>query len=106
MQKDYSVNLESSHRYMQSIPLNLVDKVWEERPPIPPDNITPLPDRVIRESILCIYILSSTGLSVSALYLFADKYLKTGQKAINHSANTAINSSFVFYGWLTDQILT
>ncbi|KAM7417374.1 hypothetical protein PAMA_017163 [Pampus argenteus] len=48
--EDYSINLESSNRIMKSIPINLVDKVWKERPPIPPDSLTRLPDRVIQRS--------------------------------------------------------
>ncbi|XP_070769429.1 xaa-Pro aminopeptidase 2 [Enoplosus armatus] len=49
-QEDYSISLESSNRSLKSIPANLVDKVWKERPPIPPDSLTRLPDRVIQRS--------------------------------------------------------
>ncbi|XP_067455777.1 xaa-Pro aminopeptidase 2 [Thunnus thynnus] len=49
-QEEYSINLESSNRSMMSIPNNLVDKVWKERPPIPPEKLTRLPDRVIQRS--------------------------------------------------------
>ncbi|XP_045886752.1 xaa-Pro aminopeptidase 2 [Micropterus dolomieu] len=49
-QEDYSINLESSNRSLKSIPANLVDQVWKERPPIPPDNLTRLPNRVIQRS--------------------------------------------------------
>ena len=47
-QEDYGANLESSNRSLKSVPVNLVDRVWRERPPIPPDSLTHLPDRVIR----------------------------------------------------------
>uniref|UniRef100_A0A8C4EEU2 X-prolyl aminopeptidase (aminopeptidase P) 2, membrane-bound n=1 Tax=Dicentrarchus labrax TaxID=13489 RepID=A0A8C4EEU2_DICLA len=40
--ENYNINLESSNRSLKSIPLNLVDQVWKERPPIPPDNLTHL----------------------------------------------------------------
>ncbi|XP_026185413.1 xaa-Pro aminopeptidase 2 [Mastacembelus armatus] len=49
-QGDYGVNLESSNRSLKSIPVNLVDQVWKDRPSIPPDNLTLLPDRVIQRS--------------------------------------------------------
>ncbi|XP_044060996.1 xaa-Pro aminopeptidase 2 [Siniperca chuatsi] len=49
-QGDYSINLESSNRSLKSIPANLVDQVWKERPLVPPDNLTRLPDRVIQRS--------------------------------------------------------
>uniref|UniRef100_A0A8C4GL25 Xaa-Pro aminopeptidase n=1 Tax=Dicentrarchus labrax TaxID=13489 RepID=A0A8C4GL25_DICLA len=48
--ENYNINLESSNRSLKSIPLNLVDQVWKERPPIPPDNLTHLPSRVIQRS--------------------------------------------------------
>ncbi|XP_068447841.1 xaa-Pro aminopeptidase 2 [Clinocottus analis] len=49
-QEDYSFNLDSSNRSLKSVPDNLVDRVWKERPPVPPDNLTRLPDRVIQRS--------------------------------------------------------
>uniref|UniRef100_UPI0037E7BAA8 xaa-Pro aminopeptidase 2 n=1 Tax=Semicossyphus pulcher TaxID=241346 RepID=UPI0037E7BAA8 len=49
-QENYNMNLESSNRSLRSIPANLVDGVWTNRPPIPPDNLTRLPDRVIQRS--------------------------------------------------------
>lgn len=49
-QEEYSINLESSNRTLKSIPDNLVDQVWKDRPPIPPDSLTRLPDRVIQRS--------------------------------------------------------
>ncbi|XP_068571182.1 xaa-Pro aminopeptidase 2 isoform X2 [Cebidichthys violaceus] len=49
-QEDYSLNLDSSNRSLKSVPVNLVDEVWKERPPLPPDNLTRLPDRVIQRS--------------------------------------------------------
>ncbi|XP_075960149.1 xaa-Pro aminopeptidase 2 [Anarhichas minor] len=49
-QEDYSLNLDSSNRSLKSVPVNLVDKVWKERPPVPPDNLTRLPDRVTQRS--------------------------------------------------------
>ncbi|XP_069550378.1 xaa-Pro aminopeptidase 2 [Brachyistius frenatus] len=49
-QEDYDINLESSNRSLKSLPVNLVDQVWKTRPPIPPHNLTRLPDRVIQRS--------------------------------------------------------
>ncbi|XP_028272108.1 xaa-Pro aminopeptidase 2 [Parambassis ranga] len=48
--ESYAISLESSNRSLKSIPVNLVDQVWIERPPIPPHNLTRLPDRVIQRS--------------------------------------------------------
>ncbi|TMS17745.1 Xaa-Pro aminopeptidase 2 [Larimichthys crocea] len=47
-QENYHISLESSNRTLMSIPDNLVDRVWKDRPNIPPDHLTRLPDRVIR----------------------------------------------------------
>ncbi|XP_039976059.1 xaa-Pro aminopeptidase 2 [Xiphias gladius] len=49
-QEDYDVSLQSSNRSLKSVPANLVDQVWKGRPPIPPDSLTRLPDRVIQRS--------------------------------------------------------
>ncbi|XP_047441955.1 xaa-Pro aminopeptidase 2 [Mugil cephalus] len=49
-QENYDINLESSNRSLKSIPVNLVDQVWKDRPSLPPDNLTRLPDRVIKRS--------------------------------------------------------
>ncbi|CAK6964699.1 xaa-Pro aminopeptidase 2 [Scomber scombrus] len=49
-QESYMINLESSNRTMASIPLNLVDEVWKERPPIPTYQPEPLPNRVIKRT--------------------------------------------------------
>ncbi|MEQ2176597.1 hypothetical protein GOODEAATRI_029643, partial [Goodea atripinnis] len=49
-QEGYAMSLESSNRILKSFPVNLVDQVWKDRPPVPPDNLTRLPDRVIRRS--------------------------------------------------------
>ncbi|XP_026212785.1 xaa-Pro aminopeptidase 2 [Anabas testudineus] len=49
-QEDYSVNLMSSNRSLKSMPANLVDQVWKERPSIPPGGLIRLPDRVIQRS--------------------------------------------------------
>lgn len=48
--ENYNINLQSSNRSLKSIPLNLVDQVWNDRPPIPPDNLFHLPDRIIQRS--------------------------------------------------------
>uniref|UniRef100_A0A7N6B3P3 X-prolyl aminopeptidase (aminopeptidase P) 2, membrane-bound n=1 Tax=Anabas testudineus TaxID=64144 RepID=A0A7N6B3P3_ANATE len=45
-----NVNLMSSNRSLKSMPANLVDQVWKERPSIPPGGLIRLPDRVIRGS--------------------------------------------------------
>ncbi|XP_046876758.1 xaa-Pro aminopeptidase 2 [Hypomesus transpacificus] len=47
---DYSTNLDPANRILTSIPDNLVDQVWSDRPQIPPDNLTRLPDRVIERT--------------------------------------------------------
>ncbi|XP_076005188.1 xaa-Pro aminopeptidase 2 [Genypterus blacodes] len=49
-QEDFSISLTSSNRSLKSIPDNLVDPVWTDRPPIPADNLTRLPDRVIQRT--------------------------------------------------------
>lgn len=49
-QENYNINLESSNRSLKSIPSNLVDQVWKERPPISSYNLTRLPDKVIQRS--------------------------------------------------------
>uniref|UniRef100_A0A671MZ19 Xaa-Pro aminopeptidase 2-like n=1 Tax=Sinocyclocheilus anshuiensis TaxID=1608454 RepID=A0A671MZ19_9TELE len=43
----YNTNLAPAGRILKSIPDNLVDKIWTNRPPLPPDNPTHLPDSVI-----------------------------------------------------------
>lgn len=49
-QEEYAIHLESTSRTLKSVPNNLVDEVWTNRPPIPPDNLLRLPDRVIQRS--------------------------------------------------------
>ncbi|TNN63394.1 Xaa-Pro aminopeptidase 2 [Liparis tanakae] len=49
-QEDYNLHLDSSNRSIKSIPDNLVDKVWKDRPPVPPGHLSRLPDRVIQRS--------------------------------------------------------
>ncbi|KAK5608840.1 hypothetical protein CRENBAI_019643 [Crenichthys baileyi] len=49
-QEGYAMSLESSNRILKSFPVNLVDQVWKDRPPVPPDNLTRLPDRVIQRT--------------------------------------------------------
>ncbi|KAM4586021.1 xaa-Pro aminopeptidase 2 [Fundulus diaphanus] len=49
-QESYAMSLESSNRILKSIPVNLVDQVWKERPTLPPYNLTRLPDRVIQRT--------------------------------------------------------
>ncbi|KAM4622151.1 xaa-Pro aminopeptidase 2 [Polymixia lowei] len=46
-QGDYIINLMPAKRMLRPILDNLVDKVWTDRPPIPPDSLTRLPDRII-----------------------------------------------------------
>ncbi|XP_017263555.1 xaa-Pro aminopeptidase 2 [Kryptolebias marmoratus] len=50
MQEDYAFSLESSKRSLKSIPANLVDEVWKDRPPVSSDSPVCLPDRVIPRS--------------------------------------------------------
>nr|XP_040030408.1 xaa-Pro aminopeptidase 2 [Gasterosteus aculeatus aculeatus] len=47
-QEDYRLNLDSSNRTLKSVPVNLVDQVWKQRPPVLLYNLTRLPDRVIQ----------------------------------------------------------
>ncbi|XP_059201471.1 xaa-Pro aminopeptidase 2 [Centropristis striata] len=49
-QEDYGINLESSNRSLKSVPDNLVDPLWTDRPPIPSEKLQRLPDRVIQRS--------------------------------------------------------
>lgn len=48
--ENYDINLGSSNHSLTSVPVNLVDQVWKDRPPIPDGGIIYLPDRVIRGS--------------------------------------------------------
>ncbi|KAM6923381.1 xaa-Pro aminopeptidase 2 [Xenentodon cancila] len=50
MQEEYAINMESSNCGLKSIPDNLVDQVWKDRPQLPPDSLNRLPDRVIQRS--------------------------------------------------------
>uniref|UniRef100_A0A8C7HNS0 X-prolyl aminopeptidase (aminopeptidase P) 2, membrane-bound n=1 Tax=Oncorhynchus kisutch TaxID=8019 RepID=A0A8C7HNS0_ONCKI len=45
--ESYSYNLVPAKLMLKSIPDNLVDRVWTDRPLIPPDNLIRLPDRVV-----------------------------------------------------------
>ncbi|XP_027865589.1 xaa-Pro aminopeptidase 2 isoform X2 [Xiphophorus couchianus] len=49
-QENYAMSLESSNQILKSIPVNLVDQVWKDRPQIPADSLTRLPDRVIQRT--------------------------------------------------------
>ncbi|PWA18567.1 hypothetical protein CCH79_00005691 [Gambusia affinis] len=49
-QENYAMSLESSNRILKSIPVNLVDQVWKDRPQIPADGLTRLPDRVLQRT--------------------------------------------------------
>ncbi|XP_077464723.1 xaa-Pro aminopeptidase 2 isoform X1 [Stigmatopora argus] len=49
-QEDYKMSLESSNRSLMSMPGNLVDRVWKDRPAISPESLIRLPDRVIQRS--------------------------------------------------------
>lgn len=49
-QEEYDIHLESSDLTLKPVPSNLVDEVWTNRPPLPPDNLLRLPDRVIQRS--------------------------------------------------------
>ncbi|XP_032411509.1 LOW QUALITY PROTEIN: xaa-Pro aminopeptidase 2 [Xiphophorus hellerii] len=49
-QENYAMSLESSNQILKSIPVNLVDEVWKDRPQIPADSLTRLPDRVIQRT--------------------------------------------------------
>ncbi|ROL51777.1 Xaa-Pro aminopeptidase 2 [Anabarilius grahami] len=46
----YNTNLAPAGRILKSIPDNLVDKIWTDRPPLPPDNPMRLPDSVIERT--------------------------------------------------------
>ncbi|XP_075902797.1 xaa-Pro aminopeptidase 2 [Nelusetta ayraudi] len=49
-QESYSINLQSSGRSLKSVSDNPVDKVWTDRPKIPEEALTILPDRVIERT--------------------------------------------------------
>ncbi|XP_026991885.1 xaa-Pro aminopeptidase 2 [Tachysurus fulvidraco] len=46
----YNNNLAPAKRILTSIPDNLVDIIWATRPPLPPDNLTRLPDDFIERT--------------------------------------------------------
>ncbi|KAI7801892.1 xaa-Pro aminopeptidase 2, partial [Triplophysa rosa] len=46
----YNSNLAPADRILQSFPDNLVDKIWTDRPPLPADKPTRLPDSVIERT--------------------------------------------------------
>ncbi|XP_067312664.1 xaa-Pro aminopeptidase 2 isoform X1 [Pseudorasbora parva] len=46
----YNTNLAPAGRILKSIPDNLVDKIWTDQPPLPPDNPMRLPDSVIERT--------------------------------------------------------
>ncbi|XP_063045412.1 xaa-Pro aminopeptidase 2 [Engraulis encrasicolus] len=46
----YSGNLSPASRVLKSIPDNLVDKVWSDRPPISTDSLVRLPDNIIERT--------------------------------------------------------
>ncbi|XP_064185349.1 xaa-Pro aminopeptidase 2 [Anguilla rostrata] len=48
--KAYNVRLAPANRTLKSLPDNLVDKVWTDRPPLPPDSIFKLPDSIIERT--------------------------------------------------------
>ncbi|KAK7922519.1 hypothetical protein WMY93_009421 [Mugilogobius chulae] len=48
--EEFAASLESSNLTLKSISNNLVDEVWKTRPPLPPDNLIRLPDRVIQRT--------------------------------------------------------
>ncbi|CDQ70196.1 xaa-Pro aminopeptidase 2 isoform X1 [Oncorhynchus mykiss] len=48
--ESYSYNLVPAKLMLKSIPDNLVDRVWTDRPLIPPDNLIRLPDRVVERT--------------------------------------------------------
>lgn len=47
-QESYNTNLDSSNRSLKSLPANLVDQVWTDRPPVSPESLNILPERVIQ----------------------------------------------------------
>nr|XP_055034361.1 xaa-Pro aminopeptidase 2 isoform X1 [Misgurnus anguillicaudatus]XP_055034362.1 xaa-Pro aminopeptidase 2 isoform X1 [Misgurnus anguillicaudatus] len=48
--KSYNTNLAPADRILKSIPDNLVDKIWTDRPPLPSDKPIRLPDSVIERT--------------------------------------------------------
>ncbi|KAL7885923.1 hypothetical protein AOLI_G00062180 [Acnodon oligacanthus] len=46
----YNTKLAPAKRILTSIPDNLVDEIWSERPPLPPDSLTRLPDEFIERT--------------------------------------------------------
>lgn len=70
----YNTKLAPAKLNLASITDNLVDEIWTERPPLPPDSLTRLPDDFIGvyENLLSL-----------APYHSTDKYLRT-EKAYAH----------------------
>lgn len=103
-QENYNINLESSNRSLKSIPLNLVDQVWKDRPPIQPDSLTRLPDRVISGfACVCFSAAHTHTQTHTAVYSSADVvpfiYVLINtckQAAISCPTNTVIKSLFMF----------
>uniref|UniRef100_A0A3B3QHR6 X-prolyl aminopeptidase (aminopeptidase P) 2, membrane-bound n=1 Tax=Paramormyrops kingsleyae TaxID=1676925 RepID=A0A3B3QHR6_9TELE len=48
----FNSKLASANRSLKSLPDNLVDKVWTDRPPLPPENLFRLPDNIIGVSVI------------------------------------------------------
>ncbi|XP_072573397.1 xaa-Pro aminopeptidase 2 isoform X2 [Paramormyrops kingsleyae] len=46
----FNSKLTSANRPLKSLPDNLVDKVWTDRPPLPPENLFRLPDNIIERT--------------------------------------------------------
>lgn len=105
-QENYNINLDSSNRSLKSIPANLVDQVWKERPSIPPDSLTRLPDRVI-SGFPCVCVCTApphTHCSLlvclcGALYLCADKYLQTDSNRRFHKHSIKEPVYVFMAGW-------
>ncbi len=77
----YNTNLAPAGRILKSIPDNLVDKIWTDRPPLPPDNLTRLPDSVI-------------GVCMSYQHHLTDKYQANRAKDHKILTNRAIKLWF------------
>ncbi|CAB1325576.1 unnamed protein product [Coregonus sp. 'balchen'] len=78
--ESYSYNLVPAKLMLKSLPDNLVDRVWTDRPPIPPDNLIRLPDRVVglfnlrgNDVPFNPFFYSYTLLTLNEIWLFVHK---------------------------------
>lgn len=106
-QESYSINLQSSGRSLKSISENLVDMVWTDRPQIPEEALTILPDRVIGGLLTHTRTWGGGGAVCLSMVAFISILINTcKQTAISELGKHGDKEPFCFYGRLTYQTLT